>query len=205
MKFLREYYDRVETLTEETSKGRVLYIEGPFLQAVDVNRNGRSYSRDAMEQAVDIYQKNYISERRAIGELNHPDRPFADPKQAAIMVESLSWRGNLVIGKARVLNTPDGNIIKALLEADFKGGVSSRGLGDIKERNGVKEVTNFMLGAIDFVDMPSGQACYVNPLMESASWIQNNGIWVPEHEIQKKQDTFLENFREFLDSIKKVK
>ena len=175
---LTESVGGVEVLTENTSKGKVLYIEGPMLMATQKNRNGRIYPKNVLEQAVDLYQKDYISERRAIGELNHPEYPFPDPKKAAIMVESLSWNGDAVIGKARVLGTPDGLIIKELLEANFKLGVSTRGLGDIKKESHADLVQKFLLNAIDAVDLPSGQICYVNAVNESVQWVNEGGNWV---------------------------
>lgn len=206
MKLLHESISpTLEVLTENTSKGKVLYIEGPFLMSEAQNRNGRLYSKAVMEQAVDRYQREYVSERRAIGELNHPDYPFPDPKKAAIMVESLSWQGNNVIGKARVLNTPDGLIIKELLDANFKLGVSSRGLGEVKENRGLSEVTKFLLNAIDAVDLPSGQICYVNPVNESVNWVESNGVWIREQAIVQPQanpEQLLEALSELFKGMK---
>lgn len=182
MKFIVESSSQVEILNEKTIKGNKTYIEGPFLMAEAVNRNGRFYSRRVLEESVDSYIRDYINERRATGELNHPEYPFPDPKKAAIMIEKLEWQGNNVIGKALVLNTPDGLIIQELLSANFKLGVSTRGLGDTKKRpDGASDVTKFAMGAIDAVDLPSGQVCYVNSINESVDWVNRNGIWVREN------------------------
>lgn len=209
MKLLQDLnFDHLETLTEQTSSGKVLYIEGPFLMCNAQNRNGRVYPRSVMEAAVDRYQREYINERRAIGELTHPNYPMPNPREAALITESLTWQGDNVIGKARILNNPFGQQIKSLLEANFKMGVSSRGLGDVKKRGQIDEVSNFFLNAIDAVDMPSGQVCYVNPVNESTNWVMKDGIWVTEATEEKesiKLDIFLEAFKEMLHSFKMPK
>lgn len=207
---LTEYTNELETLTENTADGKKLYIEGNFLMTEAKNRNGRIYPKSVMEKSVEVYQKNYISERRALGELNHPNRPFIDPAEAAIMIESLTWQGNNVAGKALVLNTPKGNIIKGLLEANFKLGVSSRGLGDVREQRGVKMVNSFLLNAIDAVDMPSGQNCYVNSLTEALEWIEEGGVWVQKSInggaiVKLDEATILKNFSKYLDLLKNQK
>lgn len=182
MKLIIESSHQVEVLNEKTIKGNRTYIEGPFLMAEAVNRNGRFYSKEVLEESVANYVRDYINERRATGELNHPEYPFPDPKKAAIMIEKLEWKGNNVIGKALVLNTPDGLIIQELLNANFKLGVSTRGLGDTKKRpDGASAVTKFAMGAIDAVDLPSGQVCYVDQINESVNWVNRNGIWVKEN------------------------
>jgi hypothetical protein len=195
----------LETLTENTESGKVLYLEGPMIMTESKNRNGRIYKRDMMEKAVDKYNKEYVLERRAIGELNHPSRPFADPACAAIIIESLNWQGNDVIGKARVLNNPFGQQIKSLVEANFKMGVSTRGLGEVVERSGQKYVENYLLNAIDAVDMPSGQTCYVNALRESTEWVQENGVWIEKANQAKAMNLFFEKFEEMLHNIKRTK
>lgn len=195
----------LETLTENTESGKVLYLEGPMIMTETKNRNGRIYKKSMMEKAVDKYNKEYVLERRAIGELNHPARPFADPACAAIIIESLTWQGNDVIGKARVLNNPYGQQIKSLVEANFKMGVSTRGLGEVVERSGQKYVENYLLNAIDAVDMPSGQTCYVNALRESTEWVNEGGIWIEKANQAKALELFMENFERLLHNIKKSK
>lgn len=209
MKLLRERDSgKLETLTEQTATGKKLYIEGPFALAERYNRNRRKYSRHIMEKAVDQYQREYIDQRRGLGNLNHPDEPYPDPKTAALMTKSLYWQGDEVIGKALILDESDeGKMIKILLDADFNLGVSTRGMGDVKEnRDGTSDILDFILNAIDAVDMPSGQTCYVNPLMESVSWVQQNGIWVQEmvkDQPQVKLDRLLEGLDDLFKSFKK--
>ena len=149
--------------------GKAMYIEGPFVMCNQVNRNGRNYDLQKVGiPAVEAYDKEYIQDRRAIGELKHPDYPFPDIEHAALKTESLRWEGTNAIGRARILNTPKGQIIRALAEADFNLAVSTRGLGETKSVNGYDDVQpGFMLTAVDAVDRPSGQVCYVKAVSES--------------------------------------
>jgi hypothetical protein len=206
-KLLIESSHEVEVLHEDTAQGgKQLYIEGIFAQSEIKNGNNRFYRREVMENAVANYVDTYVDRRRALGELNHPDRPFVDPSEAAILIESLTWQGNNVIGKAKVLNTPKGQIVAGLLEGGFNMGVSTRGLGSLKESNGLKYVQNdFSLTAVDCVDLPSGPNCYVRPLSES-TWVQKNGVWMPvvDEEIVESldEDMFLSRFEDFIKSFK---
>jgi hypothetical protein len=201
VKLLMENSYEVETLTEQTENGKELFIQGIFAQAQVKNGNGRYYEKDVLEQAVEKYNEKFISKRRALGELNHPDRPFADPAKAAILINELKWDGNNVIGKAKVLNTPKGQIIKGLMEGGFNMGVSTRGLGSLSERNDMKYVNkDYMMTAVDCVDGPSGPDCYVNPLVES-SWVNKNGVWIPavqEDGIAIDEGLFLEKLEQYI-------
>lgn len=205
MIFLREHVPNMETLTEQTAEGKVLYLEGPMIMTEQRNRNGRIYEKKMMEGSVEDYMNNFVKANRAVGELNHPDYPFPNIKEAAVYIESLQWQGNDVIGKARVLNNIHGQQIKSLVEAGFRMGMSTRGLGNVVERSGQKYVTEYMLNAIDAVDMPSGQICYMNALRESTEWVQTNGVWVQQQNQAKAQELFLEKFSEILASLKKAK
>lgn len=205
MQLLYEWNPGVEPLHEATAAGNILFLEGPMIMTEQQNRNGRIYKKPMMEKSVDKYITEYVNENRAIGELNHPTRPFADPKEAAIKIESLKWDGNNVIGKARVLNNPNGQIIKSLVEANFKMGMSTRGLGEVVERDGKKLVENYLLNAIDAVDMPSGQVCYMNALRESVEWINEGGVWVEKANQEKALSLFLEKFENLIKELKKGK
>jgi hypothetical protein len=202
MKLLIERMDQIETLVENDASGKRTYITGPFLQAVDKNRNNRVYPRQVLEESVDQYKTDYVNERRALGELDHPPRPNVVTSEAAILIESLDWNKNLVMGKAQVLDTPKGQIVKALLEAKFNLGVSSRGLGTITEKNGTSYVNKYLLSAIDAVDRPSAQVAYVNMVNESmeAEWINENGIWVEKKVLNIKM---LENNIDRLIELRK--
>lgn len=164
--------------------GKAMYIEGPFVMCSQVNRNNRNYDLQKVGiPAVEAYDKEYIQDRRAIGELKHPDYPFPDIEHAALKTESMRWEGTNAIGRARILNTPKGQIIRALAEADFNLAVSTRGLGETKSVNGYDDVQpGFMLTAVDAVDRPSGQVCYVKAVSESVEWQldESSGIWVPK-------------------------
>lgn len=168
----------VESSTD-TSTG-AMYLEGPFLMSEAVNRNKRLYPKQLMERCVDQYIKEFINERRALGELNHPEYPFPDPAKAALITESLTWNKNNVVGKARIINSPQGQQIKALMEAGFRMGVSSRGLGKLKQLREHALVERYTLNAIDGVDKPSGQTCYVDAVNEAmlTEWTEENGVWV---------------------------
>lgn len=208
MKLLIEASHEVEVLHEATDSGKKMYIEGIFAQAEVKNGNGRFYSKGILESAVEAYNENFVSRRRALGELNHPDRPFADPANASILIESLTWDGNNVMGKARVLPTPQGQIVAGLLEGGFNMGVSTRGLGSLKESGGMKHVQNdFMLTAVDAVDNPSAPNAYVKQLFES-TWMVRNGVWVPiDEEVdqgpQVNEQMFLERLENLIKSIKR--
>ena len=193
----------LESLVETTATGeKKYYIEGYFLQSEVKNRNGRIYPKDVMEKAVDRYLIEYVNPKRAIGEFIHPTYPLPNPKEAALIVESLSWEGNNVYGKALILDNPQGNQIKALIKGGFKGGVSSRGLGSISNRNGTAFVNDdYVINAIDYVDMPSGQVCYVNGLTESKWAINESGLWVEHKPINS--DELLKGFKNVLSNIYK--
>lgn len=188
---LREFSDRVEPLTESASDGsKKLFIEGPFMLANQKNRNGRVYPKHILEKSVDEYKIDYLTAGRSIGELTHPDYPFPNIKEAAIMTKSLDWSGNSVLGKAQVLDNAMGNQIKCLLEAGFNLGVSTRGLGETVDHSDYVEVQpNFMLTAIDAVDKPSAQNCYVSGIREAEEleWIYEGDVWIQKKPISGKK------------------
>lgn len=205
---LVENSDQVEVLTEQTEQGKKLYIEGIFAQSEVKNGNGRIYERKVMETAMDKYITEYVDRRRALGELNHPDYPMVDPAEACIRITELKWDGNDVYGKALVLETPKGQIVKGLLEGGFNMGVSTRALGSLKERNGVKYVQDdLMFTAVDCVDNPSAPKAYVNALTECQKWtINESGMWVPIQEDQSEdisQEIFFEKLEQFIKGYKK--
>lgn|SRR5574343_19292 len=209
MKLILDLNEGIETLVENTESGKKYYIEGKFLSADVPNRNGRVYPRKVMESAVEKYTKDYIKEQRALGELNHPSNgPSVNLDKACHIIESLEFRGSDVYGKARVLSTPMGEIVKTLIDEKVKLGVSSRGLGSLKKTaSGINEVQNdFFLAAVDVVNDPSGIGCFVNGIMEGASWEMRNGEWILVEEKEDKPQISLEErlelFQRFLESIK---
>jgi hypothetical protein len=205
---LVESSDQIEVLTEQTDHGKQLYIEGIFAQAEKVNGNGRMYPKSIMESSMQKYMSEYIAKNRALGELNHPDYPFADPANAAIRITEMRWDGNNVYGKALVLNTPKGQIVKGLLEGGFNMGVSTRALGSLEEKNGVKVVQNdLMFTAVDCVDNPSAPEAYVSALTESRKWmITESGVWQPVDGVEQpefNEELFLEKLEQYIKGLKK--
>jgi hypothetical protein len=181
MKLISEYVDApVELLTENTDKGKQYYIEGVFAQSNAKNRNGRIYERKIMESAVDRYINEQVKTGRAVGELNHPQGPQINLDKVSHRIVSLEWKGDDVVGKAHILNTPMGKIVQDLLEGGVKLGVSTRGMGTLEERNGTQYVKDdFHLATVDIVQDPSAPNAFVNGIMEGVEWLEENGILRP--------------------------
>jgi len=177
MKLITEQIESIKVIREEKNGKTNLYITGPFLQAEVTNRNGRSYPFPILEREVQKYTDKYISCGRALGELGHPDGPTVNLHRVSHMITSLKSEGNNFIGKAKILDTPMGNIAKSLLDEGVKLGVSSRGVGSLVERNGVKYVgDDFMLStAADIVADPSAPDAFVQGIMEGKEWVWQNG------------------------------
>ena len=179
MKLIAEFTDhKLEVLTERTEKGvKNHFIEGVFMQSETKNRNGRVYPKSVMEKAVDLYVTEKVNTGRAVGELNHPEGPTINLDKVSHIIEKLDWSGNDVVGKARILETPMGNIVKGLLDGGVRLGVSTRGMGSLEERNGVSFVKDdFILSTVDIVQDPSAPTAFVNGIMEGVEWVWNNGI-----------------------------
>lgn len=162
-------------LTE--AKGKELFIEGTFAEYGIRNKNGRVYPRAVMEEAVKRYITEFVSMKRALGELSHPEgRPTVKPELASHLITDFNMLGEgeqgVVSGKAKILNTPQGQIVRGLLEGGVQLGVSTRALGSIKESNGSNIVQNdFQLFAVDVVSDPSAHSAWVNAVNESAEWV----------------------------------
>ena len=220
MKLIKEdiTLNDVSVLTEGKGDEKRMFITGPFLQAVKENKNKRIYPEVVMDNAVENYKRDYIDEKRALGELNHPAEPVVNPERAAIMTESLKKTpGKDAIyyeGKAKVLSTPMGKIVENLLDDGVKIGVSSRGLGSLMPTNGINIVgEDFTLTtAADVVFDPSAQSSFVEGVYEQAEWIYESGIWKQidldyQREILKKANAKelnkakLEVFESFLKTI----
>tara|TARA_A200000159_G_C7329063_1_gene342194 strand:+ start:2035 stop:2688 length:654 start_codon:yes stop_codon:yes gene_type:complete len=179
MKLITETVDDVKYIVEEKDGKKSMYIEGVFLQSDLKNRNGRMYPKEIMQREVARYTKENIDTKRAMGELGHPDGPTVNLDRVSHLITSLKEDGNNYIGKAKILDTPMGNIARNLIEEGAQLGVSSRGLGSLKERNGINEVQDdFMLStAADIVSDPSAPDAFVRGIMENREWILENGIW----------------------------
>jgi hypothetical protein len=178
MKLITEEIESVEIITEEKNGIKTLYIQGPFLQAECTNRNGRNYPLQILEREVKRYNDSFIQKGRALGELGHPDGPTVNLDRVSHMITSLHREGNNFIGKAKLLDTPMGNIAKSLLGEGVTLGVSSRGIGSLNERNGIKYVgEDFMLStAADIVADPSAPDAFVQGIMEGKEWVWEGGI-----------------------------
>ena len=191
MKLITEQVEDVQILTEEKNGKKSLYIEGTFLQGEIKNRNGRMYPINTLVREVAKYNESYVKSGRALGELGHPDGPTVNLDRVSHLITSLVQEGNNFKGRARILDTPMGNITRSLLDEGVKLGVSSRGIGSLQEtRDGSKVVADdFMLAtAADIVADPSAPDAFVNGIMEGKEWVWNNGL-MQESEIatMKKQ------------------
>ena len=177
MKLITEEIHDTKVITEGKGSKRRTFIEGVFLQGAIKNRNGRMYPLQTLNKEVQKYNENYIKKGRAMGELGHPDGPTINLDRVSHLITSLKQEGNNYVGKARILDTPMGRVAKELLDEGIKLGVSSRGLGSIKEENGVKVVMDdFILAtAADIVADPSAPDAFVNGIMEGKEWVWNNG------------------------------
>jgi hypothetical protein len=179
MKLIREEIEKVEVVTESVNGKKNLFIKGIFLQAEQVNRNGRMYRMPVMEREVNRYNENYVKKGRALGELGHPDGPTVNLDRVSHKIVELQREGNNFIGKAQILSTPMGKIAESLLKEGVCLGVSSRGVGSLRQtREGYNEVgEDFMLAtAADIVADPSAPDAFVQGIMEGKEWIWDGGI-----------------------------
>ena len=188
MKLIKEVFETINYLVEEKDGKKALYIEGPFLQSEVVNRNGRKYMKESMAKEVDRYTQEYINKNRAFGELGHPDTPSINLDRVSHLTTNLRQEGNDWIGKAKILETPMGNIVKSLLEGGAQIGVSSRGMGSLKTINGVHIVQDdfHLATAADIVADPSAPNAFVQGIMEGKEWMLVNGVWTEQDYSQAK-------------------
>ena len=179
MKLITEEVTNVKIITEGKGAGKKLYIEGVFLQGNIKNRNGRMYPMETLAKEVGRYNETFVQKGRALGELGHPDGPTVNLDRVSHKITSLKAEGNNFIGKAQILNTPMGKIASSLLDEGVMLGVSSRGVGSLKEdRNGVRVVgEDFQLAtAADIVADPSAPDAFVNGIMEGKEWVWDGGM-----------------------------
>ena len=179
MKLIKEINETVNYLSEAKDGKKELFIEGPFLVAEKKNRNGRLYEYNTMKKEVHRYTEEYINKNRAFGELGHPDSPTINLDRVSHMIVGLREEGTQWIGKAKILETPMGNIARQLIEGGAQLGVSSRGMGSLKNVNGVNIVQPdfYLATAADIVADPSAPGAFVQGIMEGKEWMLVNGVW----------------------------
>ena len=195
MKLMAEYNEHnVECIVEKKSDGTKKFtIEGVFMQSEQKNRNGRIYPRKVMENAVAKYVEDQVSKNRAVGELNHPEGPTVNLDKVSHLITDLRWEGNDVVGKASILDTPMGQIVKGLLEGGVNLGVSTRGMGSLEQRGNASYVKDdFQLSTVDIVQDPSAPGAFVNGIMEGVEWVWMNGILTAQEICEDQQETEIE-------------
>ena len=199
---------------DEKSGNKNYKIKGIFMQADIKNRNGRIYPMEVLQKEVKRYNKQYINEKRAFGELGHPDGPTVNLERASHMITALYPDGKNFIGEAKILGTPMGEIVKSLMDDGAKLGVSSRGMGSLDQKNGANYVRNdfYLATAADIVADPSAPNAFVEGIMEGKEWVWNNGSLV-EAELERAKRRINERVRkrqanedtlEFLRFLKKL-
>ena len=215
VKLISEEIQDVEYICEQKEDGKKEYkIKGIFMQADIKNRNGRVYPMEILENEVTRYNKEYIKEKRAFGELGHPEGPTVNLERASHMITALYPDGKNFIGEAKVLKTPMGEIVKSLMDEGAKLGVSSRGMGSLDQKNGANYVRKdfYLATAADIVADPSAPNAFVEGIMEGKEWVWNNGSLVEaelerakkriETRVRKRQVN--ENTLEFLRFLKRL-
>jgi hypothetical protein len=181
MKLIKEHIEEVKLIVEEKlGKPKEYFIEGIFLQSNLKNRNGRMYSKDIMDKEVNRYTEEYVNKNRAFGELGHPDSPSINLDRVCMMIKSLKEDGDNYIGRAKIMDTPYGKIVKSLIDEGAQLGVSSRGMGSLISKNGVQMVQDdFTLAtAADVVADPSAPGAFVQGIMEGREWMLVDGKFV---------------------------
>ena len=190
VKLIAEQVEDVEFITEDKDDGKKNYkIRGIFMQADVKNRNGRIYPMEVLEKQVSDYNKKFIKEKRAFGELGHPEGPTVNLERVSHMITSLEPDGKNFIGEAKIMNTPMGKIVKNLMDEGAKLGVSSRGMGSLEQKNGANYVKDdfYLATAADIVADPSAPNAFVEGIMEGKEWVWNHGALVEAHVAELKQ------------------
>ena len=216
MKLITEQCFNVKLITEEDeSKQKQYYVTGVFMQAETPNRNNRVYPISIIKREVENYNSQFVEQNRALGELGHPETPIVNLERVSHLIKELKIQGNDVYGKAKLIDTPLGNIAKNLIKEGVVFGMSTRGLGSLKEASdGLKEVQDdYQLNAIDIVADPSAPKAFVEGIMENREWIYENGILKAKEienykkEIMKttrknREEKILNVFGDFLKNVK---
>ncbi len=214
MKLICEVNENIELLTEEKNGQKNYFIEGTFLQGDIKNRNGRIYEFKMLKDKVEQYQKDFVEQKRGFGELGHPEGPTINLERVSHMIVELAPDGKNFYGKAKIMDTPYGKIVKNLMDEGAKLGVSSRGVGSLEEKNGANYVKDdFRLStAADIVADPSAPEAFVRGVMEGREWIYENGLLVSKEidEIKqsiskassrKLEEQMVRAFKRFIDKL----
>lgn len=216
MKLIAEFNETISPIITESKdgKGKDYFIEGVFMQADIKNRNGRIYPMEVMQKEVERYTKEFVEKQRAFGELGHPEGPTINLDKVSHLIESLTLEGKNYVGKAKILSTPNGEIVKALINDGAKLGVSSRGLGSLEQKGGAQMVKgDFQLAtAGDIVADPSAPEAFVEGIMEGVEWVMENGILkaVQVEQMQKElrsarssqlEETKLNLWKKFVENL----
>lgn len=215
MKLISEVYEGVKFLVEEKEGKKNFFIEGIFMVAEQGNKNKRIYKSEILEREVNRYNKEYIKESRAFGELGHPQGPTINLERVSHLITNLVKEGNSFVGRAKIMDTPYGNIVKNLMQEGATLGVSSRGMGSLKMNNeGLNEVQDdfYLATAADIVADPSAPGAFVRGIMEGVEWVWDNGVLKPQqveemkNTIQKASKKNLEEaqikvFKQFINSL----
>ena len=218
MKLITELNEDVKYLVEEKEGKKHFFIEGIWMQGNIGNRNGRMYRTETLEKEVKRYNEQYVDKNRAYGELGHPSGPSINLDRVSHMIKSLRREGDNFIGRAKIMDTPMGNIVKNLISEGAQLGVSSRGMGSIKEnKDGIMEVQDdfYLATAGDIVADPSAPDAFVQGIMEGVDWVWDNGI-LKAHRIEQykqelnrgarqkiSEETAIKVFNQFLKDLSK--
>ena len=202
MKLIKEIQETVNYITEGADGKKELFIEGPFLVSEKKNKNGRLYEYNTMKKEVHRYTEEYINKNRAFGELGHPETPTINLDRVSHLIVGLREDGTQWIGKAKILDTPMGQIARQLIEGGAQLGVSSRGMGSLKNVNGVNVVQNdfYLATAADIVADPSAPGAFVQGIMEGKEWVLINGVWT-EQDISYAKAQIQKASRKDIESI----
>ena len=217
MFLITEHTDDIQLLKEDREDGgKDYFIKGVFMQSEVQNRNGRIYPKKVLMDEAKRYIKEYVKENRAMGELGHPSGPTVNLERVSHVIKDLKFEGNDVVGTAKIMDTPYGKIVKNLMDEGTKLGVSTRGMGALEEKDGVKMVKeDFMLSAVDIVADPSAPDAFVDGIMEGKVWVWENGV-INEKEIssyrnlinkaskRELEETKLECFEKFMSELSKL-
>ena len=212
MKFIREYVENIEPVIVENKEtgGKDYFLEGIFLQGNKENKNKRNYPVATLEKAVNEFNTEYVSKKRGFGELGHPTGPQINLERVSHMITEIKKEGNNFLGRAKVMDTPYGNIVKNFIKEGCLLGVSSRGLGSVNDKNMVQN--DYKLATVDIVADPSAPDAFVEGIMENHEWYVENGIYkvreieeiqaevneTPKYELQEKK---IELFEKFINGL----